>query len=155
MKLIAHRGLVDGPDKAFENHPKRIKLSLEQGFDCEVDLRVVNGELYLGHDEPQYKIDESFLKTPGLWIHCKNTEALEFCYDDIKLNYFWHDTDDYTITSRGWVWTYPGKVVPKWGIAVMPEWNDPTLSSEMLLKYNGICSDFVAKIQHLIVDRDK
>ena len=28
---------------------------------------------------------------------------------DKSLNYFWHQTDDFTLTSHGYIWTYPGK----------------------------------------------
>jgi hypothetical protein len=59
MKLIAHRGLVDGPNATTENHPDQIKTAWSLGFDCEIDLRVVDGKLWLGHDEPQYQITHS------------------------------------------------------------------------------------------------
>jgi hypothetical protein len=84
MKLIAHRGLTTGPNKNFENQPNQIKLAIEQGFDCEVDLWVFENRLYLGHDGPQYNITEKFLKQPGLWIHCKHLPALEYCQNDNK-----------------------------------------------------------------------
>jgi hypothetical protein len=44
MKLIAHRGLVNGPHKQFENQPHIVKTALEAGFDCEIDLWVVGDQ---------------------------------------------------------------------------------------------------------------
>ena len=60
MILIAHRGLTDGADRAFENHPKKIANSLRDGFDCEIDVRYINGEWFLGHDGPDHKISYDF-----------------------------------------------------------------------------------------------
>jgi hypothetical protein len=60
MKLIAHRGLTDGPNKDLENNPKQILLAIDQSFDCEIDLWSIDSKLYLGHDLPVYPIDASF-----------------------------------------------------------------------------------------------
>jgi len=52
MKLIAHRGLTQGPNKELENKPEQIISALDQGYDCEIDLWTVNSDFYLGHDAP-------------------------------------------------------------------------------------------------------
>ena len=77
MKLIAHRGNINGPDPENENSPKYIESAIQQGYDVEIDLRVDLG-LQLGHDESQYFIDSSWLSTfkDNLWIHCKDFAAL-------------------------------------------------------------------------------
>lgn len=143
MKLIAHRGLTKGPNKSLENQPYQIQSSIERGYDCEVDLWVFEDRLYLGHDGPQYNITEHFLKQSGLWIHCKNLAAMEFCGDDIKLNYFWHENDSYTLTSKGFIWAYPGKALTKFSIMVLPEWNDPELLMVKSVDCFGVCTDYV------------
>ena len=53
MILIAHRGNIDGPSE-MENHPDHIQKALDAGFHVEVDAWVIDGEIFLGHDEPQY-----------------------------------------------------------------------------------------------------
>ena len=60
-KLISHRGNINGPDISNENHPTYIEKAINLGFDCEVDIWVVNKELFLGHDEPMYKTTVDFL----------------------------------------------------------------------------------------------
>lgn len=150
MKLIAHRGLINGPDSSQENSPQRIVASLNQGYDCEVDLRVIDNQPYLGHDRPDYKVDKNFLYNKGLWIHCKNFEALAWCQDqNCNLHYFWHDTDHYTLTSRSWIWSYPGMPASAYTVVVLPEWNDPELKNLNLNCY-GICSDYVEKIKGML-----
>jgi hypothetical protein len=150
MKYIAHRGLIDGPNKNFENHPHKIRTSLAKGFDCEIDLWVVDGRLYLGHDEPMYSVTEEFIQTPGLWIHAKSLTTLTWLTESAyTLNYFWHQTDDYTLTSSGYIWAYPGKFVNARSVMVMPETADPTLSICKDVNCYGICSDWVEKIKSM------
>ena len=57
MRLISHRGNTFGINRNDENHPDYILAALEQGYDCEIDLWLINNEFYLGHDEPQYLLD--------------------------------------------------------------------------------------------------
>lgn len=149
MKLIAHRGLVNGPNKHIENQPVTIKSALSNGFDCEIDLWVFDRRLYLGHDGPQYNITPEFLKQPGLWIHCKNLDALEYCSEDNTLNYFWHENDTYTLTSQRIVWAYPDKILNKQSVMVLPEWKDPNFEN-IGRECFGICSDYVEKIKSII-----
>ena len=82
MIYIAHRGLIDGPDKGKENNPKQIQYAVSQGFECEVDFWVVNHTIgprfYLGHDYPQYVIEHDFILNYPLWIHAKNIQALHW-----------------------------------------------------------------------------
>ena len=52
MKIIAHRGLVNGPDKNKENTLPTIMSALGLGFDVEVDVWLQNNQLKLGHDKP-------------------------------------------------------------------------------------------------------
>ena len=76
MKLIAHRGNINGPNKEKENHPDHINDALKIGYDVEIDIWHVNCKWYLGHDEPKYEVtDYSFLQKDGLWIHAKNGDA--------------------------------------------------------------------------------
>lgn len=122
MKIISHRGNLKGPDKSLENNPTAIQNALDQGFDAELDLWVLdNNKLFLGHSVPRYKITPEFLSKPGLWIHCKNKQALEYVSNLVpRPNYFYHQVDTYTITSHGYTWSYVGAEVIKNAVCVMP-----------------------------------
>jgi len=146
MKYIAHRGLFNGPDKDLENRPEQIKAALKAGYDCEIDLWVINAELWLGHDAPTYPIHEDFLKPYGLWIHAKNLGAFRWL-TETDLNYFWHEEDKFTLTSHRFIWTYPGNDLTQRSIMVMPEYVDKTLSNTKGVQCFGICSDYVEKIK--------
>jgi hypothetical protein len=146
MIYIAHRGLINGPDLNLENNPEWIARVLKMGYSAEIDLRVHNGKLYLGHDEPQYEVDFEFLREnkDKLWIHTKDHVALEWMIrTGHLLNYFWHQEDDYTITSYGYIWTYPGKQLTPFSICVQPERDIHLDWANFKPKCIGICSKYV------------
>lgn len=140
--LIAHRGNTNGPDPSRENSPEYIDLAIHNGFDVEIDVWGVDGRLWLGHDGPQYQIDVQFLKdrSSKLWCHAKNLEALKFLVKN-GFHVFSHENDDYILTSKGYIWAYPGKPVDEDVICVMPE------RGGYATRCLGICSDFVAQIE--------
>lgn len=150
MILIAHRGLVEGPNKDIENHPDQILSALHLGYDCEIDVWYDNDDWYLGHDAPQYKINERFLLNHknSFWIHCKNEEAFAKLNEYFPLlNYFWHDTDTYTFTCKGIPWIYPGKRLLSNGICVLPELHYNLDEEIMSFDCLGFCSDYVSTLQ--------
>lgn len=152
MKLIAHRGLINGPDVNLENRPEQIQQSLAAGYDCEIDFWCIefpsHRRYYLGHDRPDYEVDWKFFSQDGLWIHAKNLAALHvLTHSEQKFNYFWHQKDDYTLTSQGYIWAYPGQPVTSNTIMVMPEMVDPTLKNTKNINCFGICSDWIELIK--------
>ena len=162
MKLIAHRGLFNGPDKARENRPEQIDLAISKGFDAEVDVWFhVDTGFMTGHDFPQYHVTLDWLNQSELWIHAKNLDALYLLSqgksDPLQQpirNVFWHENDQHTLTSKGYIWTYPGVgTTPQNGILVMPEHVSDLISVDFnnlfLQSCYGICSDYVQKIRDL------
>jgi hypothetical protein len=141
MILISHRGNLDGSFPNKENSPEYIKKALLKGFDVEIDVWFVNSCFFLGHDEPKYKINIDFLENKKLWCHAKNLNALDKMLNNKNIHCFWHQNDDYTLTSNGFIWTYPNKKIANNSIAVLPElFKDWDVNDSF-----GICSDFVIK----------
>ena len=143
MILISHRGNIDGKIVERENHPDYIDEAIALGYDVEIDLWFIDGRTYLGHDEPQYEIDDCWLeeRTDKLWVHCKNVESLNWIRSTI-LHYFWHEEDTLTLTSENYMWVYPGKQPIVGSIAVMPE-----LENDNVLLCTGICSDYIKRYE--------
>ena len=148
MIIISHRGNIDGPDLNQENSPKYLEKAIELGFEIEIDLWVQdNLKFYLGHDRPEYLIELKWIENhrEKLWIHCKNFLALKILKDlSLNLNFFWHETDKFTITSKGFIWTFPGNPVNKNSIMVYPE---HPLNAKFRTEIKsdqvfGICTDF-------------
>jgi hypothetical protein len=106
--------------------------------------------LWLGHDEPTYSVTWWWLagKSNHLWIHCKDITTLhEFSANTSGYNYFWHQEDDYTLTSQQKIWAYPGKTYTKNTVIVMPEWNNMNWDTLKVTNCYGVCSDYVAKLK--------
>lgn len=133
--IISHRGNLDGPIPSEENKPSYIEAAMEAGYHVEVDVWVVNGDWFLGHDEPQYQIDKGFLNDKRLWCHAKNLEAFEELILE-ELHCFWHQEDNYTLTSKSFIWAYPGQPGGRFAITVMPD-KDTDVSS-----FHGVCTDY-------------
>lgn len=109
MRFIAHRGNWCGKKIDYENHPAYIDEAISKGFDIEMDLWKKDGALYSGHDFPNHLIDEKYLLSivENAWIHAKNLEILEWLNQFISINWFWHENDKITLTSKKIIWTYP------------------------------------------------
>lgn len=146
MKLIAHRGNVDGPNIDKENHPDYIEKALKSGYNVEIDVWYINKKWHLGHDKPQYEnIRYDFLLKRGMWLHAKNGDAFYELLRDYEAHVFWHTNEDWVLTSKGIMWTYPNKFLYANSICVLPE-----------LGYNGklkdcmgICSDYISKYEKI------
>ena len=143
MIFISHRGNILEKDKTKENKIDYIENALSLGFDVEVDIWYIDNMLYLGHDNPCTEIDLNFLNKnkDKLWVHCKNIDSLIYLKNK-DLNYFWHESDKVSVTSKGILWAYPSKEKIRESIDVLPE----TFSEEKYeFKTIGICSDFIQK----------
>ena len=137
LKLISHRGNLHGRLASLENSPEYIAEAIDKGFDTEIDVWFTDG-LYLGHDEPEYQCTMNFLvgNSKKLWIHCKNLMALQILNDIPSLNIFWHQEDDFTLTSKGFIWTYPHKKICSKSVIV----SNSAKYSKFQNCY-GVCSD--------------
>jgi hypothetical protein len=148
MRLISHRGNISGRNPEKENSKEYIQDALNAGYDVEVDIWYVDNRYFFGHDNPNYEIEKHFIDEikDRCWFHCKNEEALCNLGENFNnINYFWHEGDKYTLTSKGYIWAYPGEKVLKNSITLYPE-NYPENENKILLS-SGICSDYISNYQ--------
>lgn len=148
MIIISHRGNLFGPNKELENSPEYIENTISQGFDVEVDVWVLNDKIYLGHDSPEYSVELPYIISisNNSWFHCKNINALLFFINNFPdFRFFWHQEDDYTLTSNKLIWTYPNKIVTNKSIIVDLEGNYKNDNSVY-----GICTDYPIKIKNTL-----
>lgn len=142
MKLISHRGNINGRNIQLENTISYIIDAINNGYDVEIDIWLIEKEWYLGHDAPDIKINFSFIEEYNtfLWLHCKNKESIEFFNNhNVIYNYFFHISDNVTLTSKNIMWVFPRNQPIKNSIAVLPELYDDDISQCF-----GICSDYVS-----------
>lgn len=150
MIYIAHRGNTAGPKPELENSPEYIDKALSEGFYAEIDVRKghMPDQFIMGHDFGEHKLPvEWFEKRRGhLFIHAKDLETYTYFTCEKEWNVFWHQNDDYTLTSAGMIWAYPGSVLNEKTICVMPE--TVVYSRVDISRCLGICSDFVENYKY-------
>jgi hypothetical protein len=137
MIYISHRGNISGKDIDKENTIDYINNAIDLGYDVEIDIWFKE-QFYLGHDRPSNLAPLTWLenKKDYLWIHCKNIESIEQLWSMVNYNYFWHETDTVTLTSKGFIWAYPRTQSINKSIVVLPE-----MYSTNITNCFGICSD--------------
>jgi hypothetical protein len=139
MKIISHRANLNGSDLKRENQQWAIDECISLGFDVEIDLWLQDNKLYLGHDKPETNISKYFLFAISdfAWIHAKNFEAVSWLNSNqnYNLNWFWHESDKMTLTSKKIPWCYPNNYIET-GVTVVLE--------QKLIPVNvyGVCTDY-------------
>lgn len=142
MKIISHRGNLDGPQEHDNVISELEQVSKEMLV--EVDVWHMEHGWYLGHDGPERAISFDFITNPNFILHAKNLDAL-YKLTGTNLHYFWHQEDDFTLTSKQIIWTYPKKEVTNRSIIVCQ-----TLEEVEQYKTKdiwGICTDYVKDAQ--------
>ena len=109
MKIIYHRGNINGKSPDEENNPFHLLNAISVGFDVEADVWWRNDVFWLGHDEPVWRLSETLLVEikDRAWLHCKNLEAVQK-FMGTDYHWFWHEEDKVTLTSKGYIWCFPG-----------------------------------------------
>ena len=153
MLIISHRGNIDGPSVNDENRPDYIDHALEKNFEVEIDIWLINNEIYLGHDEPLYKINKNWLfeRRQKTWIHCKNFDSLSYlsASEESKyLNFFFHQKDQYTLTSKNYIWVYPSQPYDRNSVIVsrFPK----EFKNYIKDRPYGVCTDFPNELNLII-----
>lgn len=141
MKLIAHRGNLEGPNLDKENHPDYINFALKAKYDVEIDVWSIDGGWYLGHDGPLFKVKYDYLTSDRMWLHAKNIDALYHLLSDRTCNVFYHTDEDWVLTSKKYIWTYPNNLLYPNSICVLPERG---YNGEIKDCF-GICTDYVLR----------
>ncbi len=150
MKIISHRGNIRGPILDKENRPSYIDAAIGNGYDVEIDLRLVNNKIWLGHDEPQYKVEYKWLslRKQYLWIHCKNVDIAYYLKDyKDEFNYFCHQSDSFTLTSTGHLWVHDlnGTINKS---SIIPLINKESVKDYKQYNCYGICTDYPYLIEN-------
>ena len=143
MILISHRGNINGRNPNLENGQRYCQKAIDAGYNVEIDVHFYDGILWTGHDRPQYRVDDDFLLQEEVWCHAKDIMALRRLLE-LETHCFFHQNDPVTLTSKGYIWTYPTQPLTEKSICVKPE------VQLIALKHSaGICSDVIEKYTDL------
>lgn len=149
MILISHRGNIDSIIPERENAPDYINEAIAKGYDVEMDVRFINGRLFLGHDTPDYQISLEWLlqRKDWLWVHTKNFAALQ-CLIDQDLRIFYHQKENHTIINNcNLIWSHELSEASE--KSIIPLLSEKDLENYPLYsdKVYGVCSDFVERVR--------
>lgn len=139
MILISHRGNINGRKPELENGQRYCQSAIDAGYNVEIDVHFYDDILWTGHDRPQYRVDDDFLLQEEVWCHAKDIMALRRLLE-LETHCFFHQNDPVTLTSKGYMWTYPTQPLTEKSICVLPE-----LQLIALQHSAGICSDRIEK----------
>lgn len=99
MRIISHRGNVDGPGSQCEL--VNVESAFAAGFDVEVDVRLLNNTLYVGHDAPIYPLPDAWFQ-PNLidriWFHAKDIDAHRVMLG-LGVKTFMHDDEPWVMVG--------------------------------------------------------
>jgi len=142
MIRIAHRGNYKGRDALRENTISYIEEAIAAGYDVEIDVWLLDGKWHLGHDFPGEEIQLSFMERPQVWTHAKDLQGYVSLHGQKNVHVFWHDKDEFAITSKGIKWASTG-IITHDGIMVMPEYSPFALTviRSFEVRPLGVCSD--------------
>lgn len=142
MLFISHRGNLNGPIPERENSPDYIQEAIDAGFMVEVDVKIIDGEAFLGHGDKSYHVDLLWLRwhAKNLLLHLKNREAVWLIsnYPTTKFHYFCNEKDEFSITSHGYIlcWSkHPNRC--GWGKHCML----PLITAEDISEYSDCALD--------------
>ena len=138
MILVAHRGNTNGVNSKFENSDKYCQEAIDKGFDVEIDVWYTD-TWWTGHNRPQYRVNPDFFLKKEVWCHAKNIDALKRLLD-LGAHCFFHQNDNVTLTSKGYIWTNPTIPLTEQSICVLPELQNIDISD-----CAGVCSDFIVR----------
>ena len=138
MKIISHRGNLYGPETK-DNIASKIQ-EIAKKMLVEVDVWCLKDQWFLGHDKPENAATFDFISNSNFILHAKNLEALKKL-TETDLHYFWHQQDDFTLTSKNFIWTYPSKNVTDKSIIVCR--TKAEVDYYKSTNAWGICTDYV------------
>ena len=148
MIIISHRGNIRGERLDQENRPSYIDCAIGNGYHVEIDVRVVDGELWLGHDRPQYKVTHQWIdkRKEYLWLHCKNVEAAKECWE---YKSFCHTSDPFSYVSNGKIWLHDLKmkmddkiIIPLLSLIDIKQLTDTCFYDNV----HGVCTDYPSMV---------
>jgi len=145
MKIISHRGNLNGPNLKKENTKEYIQNAIFEGFYVEVDvINITQDLLIVGHnsEKPSDHINLGWLNNYGGYciFHAKTEQALNRLLE-LKYHCFFHKNDDFTLTSEGLIWVHPKAEVnacDERAIFCMPEERE----QDLYMPIGGVCTDY-------------
>lgn len=142
MRIIAHRGNIDGPCPVAENHPDYVLEAIKRGYDVEVDVRMTDSGLYLGHDEPVDLVPMDFVRNSKIWAHAKDPVTFGILSKFPDVNCFYQESDAISVTNQGFIWCHKDHPVRGPRSVVYWDGSDPMANEILESGACGVYTDY-------------
>jgi hypothetical protein len=155
MIYISYRGIYDGTNFQGANTPDQIGTAFNHGFSCMVDAWRINGQIYLGNDEPVTPVTDVYLQGNRFWINARNDDMYTWLQGQPLKSYpnyfqFSNDTESNTPTTSGGQTIVPGNVpIDTNSIMFIPENPDRGLLSTVKFRCYGVISNYLSFIKRM------
>lgn len=129
MLYFSNNGNINEINLERQSSPDYILEAIDKGFKVKCSIRLMSDDnFWLGEEEAIHKIEDNFLidNAKYLLIHCKNISSLykihEFEKQHKNLHYYYHSTDNISITSKKYfLLDYGKKPISDNTIVMFPE----------------------------------
>jgi hypothetical protein len=149
IKLISHRGNINGVNTERENEQTYLQEAIEAGYDVELDIRRLNHTLWFGHDGPTHMASMAWLLNykNNLWIHTKNFDAMDFLIEH-NFRVFYHQIEDHVVIGNTRIiWSRAISEASTRSMIPLLSMDDINQVDIKSLNVYAICSDFVQTIK--------
>jgi hypothetical protein len=147
MRLISHRGNLDGPEPDKENRPEFIQAAIDKGYDVEVDVRLIDGKLFLGHDKPDHAICIEWLleRKDRLWVHAKNFQAMDLLIEH-GFQIFCHQADRHAVIGNTrYLWSCDLSEANERSVIPLISSDEVDGNKGLDMRFHGVCSDYIRR----------
>lgn len=153
MKLYAHRANLKGPGTG-DSKLEAVLDCLRLGISVEIDVRAKQGEIWVGHSEPEWKASPELLKNKLVMSHAKDIAVVSLLAQ-IQANFFCLEQDMFALCSNGLIWTNYGTNPTSLSIMCSPELvGAPENIKEFYKRISGqcygVCTDYPLDYQRFL-----
>ena len=138
--FIANRGNYQGADTDNENTFSYLLQAFNAGHLVVCDIQTYKSVLYFGHNEPKETVNWQFITKNKVICRAVDLDSFVVLYN-LNAHCFWYQTDDMSLTSRGYLWCKPDVQIDHTR-AIWTNVNKEKLHSRPD-KIFGICGDIV------------
>ncbi len=140
--LIAHLGNIDGQDVELQNTPAYLQAALAQGWHVCCDVVSRHGGFALPTQRGLAPMPYSMLSHARVWCRAADPETFD-ALAQVGAHIVLRDTNSWSPTNHGYLWTHPDAPLTPRSIAAYPELAAPDwLKSREIA---GICSNEIAR----------
>ena len=153
MLYISYNGIFNGTNFPEIATPNQIGSSLNHGFSCMINIWRVNGQSFMGYDQPLIPVADTFYQGNRFWLSIQNNEMYSWVQSQPAKrypNYFYFPNPAVPtpVATSGGQMIVPGNMPTSTSdIMYLPEIPDRGLLSAVKFRCYGVISNYLTFIK--------